>query len=243
MFIVNGGIPRSGTVLLGEMLRALMRNRGLGIQRYNPQERRHLPAFADYIQQAPPDPAVLVHTHLIDQTCLDRLARREDAVVFWNHRDPRDALVSLIRLHNMPLEQALHSLEVYLRATDLVRACGHAHGVRYERLVTDVPGHLRRAAAVLGWQPDAAEVETIVEATSPQAHAQVMRDVQNGERPALQIVQTLFREMREDGETLINDRHIQSGQAGRWKTEMDPKAQALATDRLRPWIEAYGYQL
>ena len=243
MFIVNGGIPRSGTVLVGEIIRALLRRQGREVKRYNPQERRHLPAFAEKISKASDEETTLVHTHLIDQSCLDALAARDDAFVFWNHRDPRDALVSLIRLHEMPMEKALNSLEVYLSAADLPRKWGRAFGIRYERLVANVPAHIRRIAETLGLVIDQAEVERIHAATSQDAHARVMRKLQDRGAEGTTRIQTLYREMQEDPETLINDRHLQSGRSGRWKTELDTDAQALVTERLRPWIDAYGYDL
>ena len=243
LFIVNGGIPRSGTVLVGEIIRALLQSRGHHMERYNPQERRHLTEFAEVIASTPPQATMLVHTHLIDRTCLDLLARRKDAFVFWNHRDPRDALVSLIRLHDLPLARALHSLEVYLAAADLPRHWGKAYGIRYERLVTNVPAHIRRIAGALGLEADQEEVERIRMATSPEAHSKIMHEVRDTGRADTRQIKTLFREMREDPDTLINDRHLQSGRSGRWKTELTPEAQKIATARLRPWIDAYAYDL
>ena len=186
---------------------------------------------------------MLVHTHLIDQACLQALAARGDAVVFWNHRDPRDALVSLIRLHDLPLARALHSLEVYLTAADLPRQWGKAFGIRYERLVADVGQHITGIAGALGLTTDPAEVDRIRQSTSPEAHVQVMRKLHNRGAEDTTRIQTLFREMREDPETLINDRHLQSGRSGRWRTELDADAQTIVAERLHPWIKAYGYDL
>lgn len=241
MFIVNGGIPRSGTVLIGEILRALMRRRGHDVRRLNPQERRNLPRLAQHIRNDPSKPATLVHTHLIDQTCLDALAGRSDAVLFWNHRDPRDALVSLMCLHDMSLEQALHSMEIYLGAADIARHHPDCRQIRYERLVADTPRHICRIASVIGWQIQEDEVASIAEATSATRHADVMRAVRNGQAPDVQNIRTLRREMREDAATLINDRHIQSGRPGRWRAELSEEDQDRVTARLARWIDAYGY--
>ena len=243
MFIVNGGIPRSGTVLVGEIIRALLHRRGLEVLRYNPQERRHLPEFANKISEAPVNATTLVHTHLIDQTCLDALTARDDAVVFWNHRDPRDALVSLIRLHDMPLEQALLSMEVYLTAADLPKRWGKALGIRYERLVANVDQHVLGIANTLGYEAQPSEIASIREATTPDAHAKIMRKLQKGTVDETRHIRTLYRDMREDKETLINDRHLQSGQHGRWKTELSPEDAQIVNERLGRWIEGYGYDL
>ena len=241
MFIVNGGIPRSGTVLVGELLRSMARRRGHDVRRLNPQERRNLPRLARHIAEDSATPATLIHTHLIDQPCLDALAARPDATVFWNHRDPRDATVSLIRLHDMTLEQALHSMEIYLDAADLARRHPGVRQIRYERLVADTPGHITRMAEALGWSVQDRETEALVEATSLQRHAGIMQSVRAGTQQDVKTIRTLRREMREDAATLINDRHIQSARPGRWKEELTGDAQTLVTERLARWIDAYGY--
>lgn len=243
MYVINGGIPRSGTVLVGEILRGLLHRRGYNVLRVNPQERRHLPEFAQHIAEAEGRPAVLAHTHLVNSDCLEALARRDDGVVFWNHRDPRDALVSLIRLHDMSLEQGLHSMEVYLTAADIARTADGVRAIRYERLVADTPRHIRRIAEVLGFEIDDAEVSALAEATSPARHAQIMQTVRAAASDRITTVKTLMREMREDPQTLINDRHLQSGRPGRWRDELSPEAQELVNERLSTWINAYGYEL
>ena len=79
MLIVNGGLPRSGTVLVGTMICEILRIQGYLWQRYNPQERRHLPQFADSVRSWPSDQtALLVHTHVADQAVLDLLEAVED---------------------------------------------------------------------------------------------------------------------------------------------------------------------
>jgi len=114
MLIVNGGYPRSGTVLVGAIVCEILRLQGRGWERYNPQERKELPDFEKRVRTWPDDgPALLIHTHLANADVLRALAVRQDAVVFWNHRDPRDVLVSLCKLHDLPLKRAVAAVQVY----------------------------------------------------------------------------------------------------------------------------------
>ena len=243
MLIINGGVPRSGTVLVGQIVSALLARNGIERARYSPQEPRHLPEMARRVAGWAGPGALLVHTHLADRRVLAALAARSDAVVFWNHRDPRDALVSLRRLHNMPLERALIAMELYLRADALVAQSGLARRFRYETLVGDVPGAIGTIAADMNLSVTADDVAEIQDQTTPERHAAVMRAVAEGTAPDVAELKTLFRTLREDPDTLINDRHIQSGRAGRWRDELSPAEQAQVAARLAPWIRALGYAI
>lgn len=68
-----------------------------------------------------------------------------------------------------------------------------------------------------------------------------MEQVQAGTRKKLAHRKNRKRVLVEDKETLINDRHIQSGSAGRWKTELTVEQQQMATERFAPILKRYGY--
>lgn len=240
MLIVNGGLPRSGTVLVGAIVLALLGKRGIGVVRYNPQERRHLPEFARHVRDWSGPATLLVHAHLADEGVLQALAARPDAVLIWNHRDPRDAMVSLRRVHDLPLEDALRAVDIYMAHTDTVRRSGQALELRYETLVADVPGAVGKLAKALQIDVTADEIATVVAQTAPERHAAIMRKVADAGQGARRI-ETLRRVMHEDPVTLINDRHIQSGKAGRWREELTDEEQAQVMTKLGRWVVAYGY--
>ena len=241
MLIINGGVPRSGTVLVGQIVSALLARHGIDRTRYSPQERRHLPEFAQRVADWAGPGALLVHTHVADRTVLEALAARSDAAVFWNYRDPRDALVSLRRLHEVPMERALYAMEVYFGIDALVADSGLARRLRYETLVADVPAAIKTIAADMKLSVNADDVAEIHDQTKPERHAAVMRAVAEGAVPGASALRTQYRTLREDPDTLINDRHIQSGRSGRWREELSPEEQAQAAARLGPWIQALGY--
>lgn len=238
--IINGGLPRSGTVFVGQILCAVLRRQGRSWTRYNPQERRHLPDFAAQVRgwQGPGD--LLVHTHLIDNTVTAALASRRDSLLIWNHRDPRDALVSLCQLHDMALPDGLRAMGVYLDAERMAAAARQVVRLRYEAMVRDAPATIRRLAGCLGADLDAAALQDIVQETSPERHTKLMQELRQGKRPGTKIT-TLRRTLIEDPETLINDRHIQSGASGRWRSELDPADQAIVAQALKHAVQALGY--
>ena len=242
MLIVNGGLPRSGTVLVGTMICEILRIQGYLWQRYNPQERRHLPQFADRVRSWPSgQTALLVHTHVADQAVLNLLAGRRDAAVFWNHRDPRDVAVSLRKLHDMPLDRAIIAVQVYAGIEQVVMQSGLAVRLRYEDIIKDPADLVGKIAAALDADLSPGRIAEIVEKTSIDRHRKIMRKLADGGDGARTLT-TINRPLREDPDTLINDRHIQSGTSGRWRQELSPEEQQMVDDALRPFAKALGYQ-
>ena len=242
MIIVNGGLPRSGTVLVGAMICGILRLQGRSWQRYNPQERRHLPQFAEQVRiRAPEDPVLLVHTHVIDRDVLAALAARRDAVAFWNCRDPRDAMVSLQHVHDLTLDSAIHAMRIYADIAHLAIDDAAVQALRYEDFIGRPDKLARQLGAALSAELTEAQVEGIVEETSTDSHRKVMDSVAAEQKPGVRVIRTLRRTMREDPETLINDRHIQSGASGRWRQELGDADQGRVTAALVTQIRNLGY--
>ncbi len=241
MLIINGGIPRSGTVLVGNLLRLMLERRNIPWSRYNPQERRHLPDFLKLAQASGIDGAVIVHTHLIDATVVEAITSRPDAVIFWSYRDPRDALTSLMKLHDLPLADGLHAMQIYHEAAKLAHASAKTVKIRYEELVIDLARHIELLAKRLHFELQQDEVEDLIHRTSAATHMDYVEQLQQNTLPGARTIQTKRRAMREDPKTLLNDRHIQSGQTGRWRTELTASAQTVANAELDRWIRMFGY--
>ena len=241
MIVINGGLPRSGTVLVGAIVMGIARRENLRLVRFSPQERRDSPEFQRQIAEWDGNGVLLIHTHLADPKVVAALSRREDHVVFWNHRDPRDAVVSLCRLHDLPLDFGLEAMNVYLRVEKLMSEQAFTKRLRYEEIVTDEPELVRLIANRMGVELRQAEIDRIVEETSVSAHKKIMQSVTDGSAEDLMEYETRFRKFREDRQTLINDRHIQSGKPGRWRTELTHEEQQMVMIELAPWVEALGY--
>lgn len=242
MLIVNGGYPRSGTVLVGAIICAVLQLRNLGWQRYNPQERRDLVEFENKVRTWPSDgAALLVHTHLANADVLRALAARQDAVIFWNHRDPRDVVVSLRKLHDLPLDRALAAVQVYGRVEQLAAHFPNVQRLRYEDFTRNPPALVAHIARKLGWELGEEQIAQIVQDTSVQQHRKIMEDVAQETLPGVRVLPTQTRMLREDPETLINDRHIQSGATGRWRKELTDDEKAIVAEVLDPLVDALGY--
>jgi hypothetical protein len=243
MLIINGGMPRSGTVLVGNLVRLLLEHRGIAWRRYNPQERRHLPDFLKLVQHAPIDGAIIVHTHLIDAAIVTELARKADAILFWNHRDPRDALVSLMQLHDLSLQDGLKAMRIYCEHVEIAQSSDTTTKVSYEDLIAELPNHIDMLATRLNFRLEIGEAEELIRLTSPAAHSDIMDQLQQDALEGGRTITTKRRVLREDPTTLVNDRHIQSGRSGRWRAELSPEAQHQANDQLAKWIGMFGYEL
>lgn len=242
MLIINGGYPRSGTVLVGAIICAVLRLQGRTWERYNPQERRELPEFANKVRDWPDDgAALLIHTHIADAPVLRAVAERQDALVFWNHRDPRDVFVSLRALHDLPLERAIMAVQVYARVNQLVAQTKLALHLRYEAFTQDPPGLVAEVATHMGVVLSTDQIAEIARETSVRQHRKIMEEVAQESHPGVRVIPTRNRNLREDPETLINDRHIQSGAAGRWRTELTTDEQAIVAEKLGPFAQELGY--
>jgi hypothetical protein len=162
-------------------------------------------------------------------------------VTFFNYRDPRDVVVSMMRLHDVPFERSLELAEISFRHLDRARRHGRVNLIRYEDLVRNPAPWIARLGRALGLELEPAEVEAVQAATSSDAHRAIMTAVAAGE-VEVQQRRNPTRVLRESRRHFINDRHIQSGRCGRWRDELDAARQAEAGVRLRRWLVPLGYE-
>ena len=127
--------------------------------------------------------------------------------------------MSLRTLHDLPLAEAV---ELMLRYFDVFEACAADTGwrlIRYEDLVTNPARMAQEIAGELGLARSAIEIEAVLANSSRDRHTSVMRQVADGRLPNVRHRPNRYRVLTEDPQTLINDRHIQSGAIGRWRGE------------------------
>ena len=244
MIVLNAGVPRSGTVLVNAILRKLFEGAGLPCATSNPHG-PELPGLVQHLQQSGQDRhrTVLVHTHSWDHDTGRLLTGSPHCVAFANYRDPRDVSVSLMRLHDHDLDAAI---EMTLTAFQVFDACVQttdAMVIPYELLVADKPGHIFQIARKLGLWPGMDRVAAIDEETSVDRHRAVMEKVRARDLDSVVVRKNRHRELAEDPNTLINDRHIQSGASGRWRGELDADQVRVANERFAPILKRYGYPL
>ena len=185
---------------------------------------------------------VIFHCHqwtAADGQMVKALGR--EVVSFCNYRDPRDCCVSLTRLHDHPLELSVANMRHYVRFHRQALADTGGMAIRYEDLVTDTPAYVWRIAGVLGVDLTKGRVAEICDVTSPRAHAKIAQAVAEGRGEGVRTIGNSRRTMREDQDTHLVDRRIQSGQSGRWRQELSPEDQARLTEGLAEDARALGY--
>ena len=115
--------------------------------------------------------------------------------------------------------------------------------IPYELLTASPAAHIYQIARRLGLQIGLDRVGQIEAETSIDRHRAVMEKVQTGTLDNLAHRQNTHRVLVEDTETLINDRHIQSGAQGRWRNDLPSDLHEVANERFSPILKRYGYPL
>ena len=244
MIILNTGVPRSGTVLVNAIIRELLRGLAPTVLQANP----HGTELLRLLRQAEEGGqmlynTLLVHTHTWNADVTQWYRGREDHVrVVMNYRDPRDVCVSLMRLHENDFDQTCKAVLVYYEQMAACVAATDALVLPYELLVQDARPAIFQIGRHLGLWPRLDRVAEIAEATSMDRHRKVMEELQAGKRAKVNQRQNRNRVLVEDRETLINDRHIQSGVSGRWKSELTEDQQSVATERFAKILTRFGYE-
>ena len=242
MIILNAGVPRSGTVFVNAILRQILKQSGAAVSQANPHG-EELPRLIRELRRSGKERhrAVLVHTHTWHVDATGLLANSSWVTGFVNYRDPRDVCVSLMRLHDHDLDAAIQmTLNSFAHFDEMVAALD-LMVIPYELLVLNPTAHIFQMARQLGVWLGIVDVARIQAATSSAEHRKIMEKVQKGELDTLQQRQNRNRVLVEDPRTLINDRHIQSGASGRWRTELDDAQQARVNGAFASLLERFGY--
>lgn len=220
MIVFNAGVPRSGTVYVNALVRHLI---GGPFVQANPHGPELFPTLEQLVGEDDTHaiPAI-VHTHSWDPST-SALVRQHDTIVgFLNYRDPRDACVSMMKMHDLSFEEAASEI---VDCYSVFEETGAETGwllIRYENLVTNPVQVVSRIASELGLERSIEAISSALEASSLDRHRAVMQEVTDGRRPKIRQRKNRYRVLHEDAETLITDRHIQSGAIGRWRTELGP---------------------
>lgn len=231
MIVFNAGVPRSGTVLVNAILRLLYEDAGLDVSVANPHG-HELPELLEALIESGHhrQKITLIHTHswdpetahLVNQTCW--------ITGFVNRRDPRDVCVSLMGLHDLSFEEAVDLVLESFADFRAMLAVTRWPVIDYEILVSSKLITIGAIAAHLGFRPSTESLHRIDADTSIETHSAIMEKIRTGEASPLIRRENERRTLYEHAQTLINDRHIQSGKSGRWQSELDPNQQAIAKE-------------
>ena len=244
MIVLNAGVPRSGTVLVNAILRRLFDGAGVPVAQTNVHG-GELTQLVRRLVDTGQDrhKTVIVHTHSWDGETAATLRGSTHFAGFLNYRDPRDVCVSLMRLHEHDFDTAAKMTEASFRIFEATQRSADVMVIPYEILTADRRGSIFQIARRLGLWPGLDRVAEIDAETSIDRHRKVMEKVQARELDHLAERHNTNRVLVEDRDTLINDRHIQSGAQGRWRQELPSDLHDVANERFHEILKRYGYAL
>lgn len=241
MIIFNMGIPRSGTIWTFNVIRELLQMEGQTYKQISvngPQQvDLCLNALAKLVHDS--DTNWILHFHDVTDLAIET-AEKYDVRPFFNFRDPRDVVVSQMRLHDVSFDDAVSMTDEAYVQFERVGQMPNVMLVPYEHLKLHMPAIIFQIATRLGFVVSARQITAIIEATSLERHREIMESMSNTQANVATVNQGT-REIRIDQEHLLTDRHIQSGAIGRWKSELNPTQQSRCCERFEPIVEALGF--
>lgn len=236
MLVMSLGVPRSGTILVFNILREILTRRNVTFRQVNTNYPETTAFFADYDY----GDNVLMHAHNV-LPAVQQAIPRKDVITFFNFRDPRDVLVSMMRLHDYTYEKCRELTDISFNHFRIARRFRRVTMIPYDHLVASPETFIFQLGQRLGILLPLFMVEEIRQATSLEEHRKVMRDVARA-KDGVQVRRNPKRTLKESTTHFINDRHIQSGRSGRWRKELTAAQQRDATEHYRPLLVELGYE-
>jgi len=241
MIILNMGIPRSGTVWAFNVFRAVWQAAGVEFrtEQWNsePEVKARLPgiSMAEH---------VLIHTHDLTPD-LAALARRPGVRSFFSYRDPRDVVVSQMKLHDVPFDIAVQMTAFAYQSLPGAMNLPGITFLPYEHVVAHSPALIFQMATRLDILLNHHTVNQIAESNSLERHRRAMDLLNHGPTEArntgIDSLNTGVREIRYWKTSLITDRHIQSGRSGRWRDELTLEQQQQVCSVFAAVIKSLGF--
>jgi len=236
MLVLSLGVPRSGTTFVFNVLRELWTARRVKFSSVN----TNYPETASFLKGHDFKGNVLLHAHNVLPE-VQRVLSRPDVRAFFNYRDPRDVVVSMMKLHEYTFEKCMELVEISFAQYRTARKFPSIMFIPYSAVVGEPLKVIGDLAARLDIAVDAREIARIGKATDIEAHRDVMRAVGRSQIP-VQVRRNPRRVLKESKRHFINDRHIQSGAEGRWREELDAGQQDIARRRFGPLLVELGYE-
>jgi hypothetical protein len=230
------GMQRSGSTLQFQIAARLVEDAGLG-RRVEWVEPRRFPELrAKYASQ---DGFKVFKNHV----CTDEMAAefaRGDAVGIYSYRDVRDVFVSNMSKYSSRFDQFWYAgflettLQNYQRWTGLPRVLVS----RYESMVQDLPGEVRRIASHLGLAVDAEACRRIADEYSMEKQKERIERFSKGG-----ALVDGYAGARYDPESMLHTDHIQGGRVGGWQGKLSDREVALLESAAGDWLREHGYAL
>lgn len=237
MLILNMGIPRSGTILIHNIIREILLLNQIVFTSNNANNVE----TEEFLDRYDFSSNVIVHTHTVTKS-LNKVFSNKDTHLFYNFRDPRDVLVSVMKLQDMSFDASIDSVNRYFSDFFQIMKYRKIMLIPYEHLINAVDVFVFQIARNLGFILNMQQVARIAKDTDLSYAKKIMEQVASSETD-VQIRHAANREIKEDKATFITDRHIQSGAIGRWRKELDSKQQAVANRKFKQIFRVLGYEV
>jgi len=237
VLVLSLGVPRSGTILVFNVLREILTRKQVPFRQVNTNYPETTAFFSGYDYSD----NVLLHAHNVLPPVQQAIPRK-DVITFFNYRDPRDVVVSMMRLHDYTFEKCMELAEISFAQYRTARRFKRIMFIPYDHLLAAPEAFIFQIAQRLGLFLPLTVVAEIEKVTSLEAHKKVMKDVARATE-GVQVRRNPKRTLKESTKHFINDRHIQSGRSGRWRREMSPDQRRRSTEHFKELLIELGYAL
>jgi hypothetical protein len=156
-------------------------------------------------------------------------------------RDPRDCVASDVVFWGGGFDASVQRVAASLKALHAShKNSGHTLFVRYEEMMSDRAGQIRRIADYLEILISPVELEWVDAQTNMEASQKIAGVV--GRLPQDRTDAVLGGHRRERV-TLLHDNHIGSAKVGKWKEDLSAEQGQLVTQLFMPSLQVFGYDL
>ena len=226
MILLNGGMPRSATVWAFNVTAMILEKRGVNFRRLNANSPAEVDAaIASYEKNE----VLLIHFHDVSPG-LVAIAGKGHVRISYSYRDPRDIVCSQMKLHQASFEKAVSMTEAACRNMFAALNLPGILPIPFYSITHHREAVVFQLAFYIGRMIGLGEVVEICDATSKEKFRAIMKKMEERGGEGAETVYTGRRHIRYAPETLITDRHIQSGKQGRWREELDEAQRARVNE-------------
>jgi|Deesub1362A_J573_1020465.scaffolds.fasta_scaffold00077_10 hypothetical protein len=164
---------------------------------------------------------------------------RQNAMGVYIFRDIRDVFVSTMNKNSTMFQQEWNGgllercLDNYWKWTSLPRVMVS----KYEEVIRDLPGEVERIAVHLGIPLDRKKCEQIASEYTIQKQWERIKRAK-GKLTQGQVKGEVF-----DPHSLLHTNHINSGEIGKWKSQLSKEQVAMIEEKAKDWLVKNGYEL
>ena len=183
---------------------------------------------------------LVVKTHAA--SAAEELARRASAIII-TIRDPRDAIASLMAHNKAPFGLALEVTEATAFICGRFAAHDRAILLRFEDQFYDDPMTIEKIAATFHGELSDYDRDRIFSETRRGAIEVFITKLETLPTAESDYDELTGQQDTYDQLTGWHKHHAgRKGEIGRWQHELSPFQVAAIEERLRPWMESFGYQ-